>query len=118
MRCRSRMTESQAYELCPPALRRALQDTVSDWSAIWALKSLKRRGLGSTINALRYGDELFMLAGLVPARGRGKVLPEVMSTYVARVQALQRYSLEELLSVGAPPHQPVDHRQRGNVLQT
>lgn len=86
-----RYSDSEAYDLLPPTLKRAMQSSVTDWSASWALRHFNKRGLKDTIAALDRADRQFMLKGWIPARGKRKALP---SSFVAcRVQPLRSNSM-------------------------
>jgi hypothetical protein len=86
-----RMTDEQAYERCPPTLRKVLQESVNEWSAYGALRYFEKHGLRKTVEWLRAGDEQFMRKGFIPARGKRKAVP---STYVAlRVKPLRLYDI-------------------------
>jgi hypothetical protein len=55
-----RFTDKEAFDLCPPEVRAALNDSVSDWSAAAALRHSKKYGWKRTVQWLREGDEFFM----------------------------------------------------------
>ena len=61
-----RYTDWEAYELLHPTLRRALQETVTEWSASWTLRYWKKNGLNATINALKTADVIYMGKGWLP----------------------------------------------------
>lgn len=84
---RPRFTDDEAYELCPPEVRKALNDSVNDWSASGALRHSRKYGWKATVEWLRQGDENFMMKGWEPARGKR---PKVLSpTLAARVKPLR-----------------------------
>ena len=84
-----RYTDWEAYELLHPTLRRALQETVTEWSASWTLRYWKKNGLNATINALKTADVIYMGKGWIPAHGRRQKLA---STFVTdRVKPLRTY---------------------------
>jgi hypothetical protein len=94
---RELMSNEEAYELCPPALRKALQDAITEWSSVWALRSFKKHGLRETITILRDADDRLMFKGFIPGR-KSDDIPTVMSTYVAaQVPPLRLYDVDELV---------------------
>ena len=55
-----RFTDQEAYDLCPPEVRKALDDSVTDWSSAAALRHSRKYGWKRTVQWLREGDEFFM----------------------------------------------------------
>jgi hypothetical protein len=94
---RYKLSDEEAYERLPVGLKRVLQDSLTEWSSNWVLRSWKRDGVRATIDALRYADECLMLEGFVPGR-RKHDLPKLMSTYIAAgVSPLRLYDVDELV---------------------
>lgn len=86
-----RYTDWEAYELLPPTLRKALQETVTEWSSSWVLRYWKKHGLAATINALKTADVVYMGKGWIPAHGRR---PKLNSTFVTdRIAPLRTYGV-------------------------
>jgi hypothetical protein len=52
-----------AYEKLPPQVRKALQESLNDWSADACLKHCQKHGWLKTIEWIRYGDSLLVSRG-------------------------------------------------------
>lgn len=55
-----RYTDQEAYDLCPPQVRKALDEAVTAWSSAAALRHSKKYGWKRTVQWLRDADEFFM----------------------------------------------------------
>lgn len=82
-----RHTDDEAFELCPPQVRKALMDSVNDWSAAGALRHSRKYGWKATVEWLRQGDENFMRKGWEPAHGKRPKVPS--PTITVRVKPLR-----------------------------
>lgn len=91
------MTDEEAYERLPPTLKRCLQESVTEWSSVWALKSFEKVGLSKTIDTLHWADRDFMRKGFQLKRFE-KAVP---SSYVAcKVEPLKIYGITRNTRVG------------------
>ena len=55
-----RYTDQEAYDLCPPQVRKALDEAVTSWSASSALRFCKKHGWLKTVAWLQKGDADFI----------------------------------------------------------
>jgi hypothetical protein len=61
----------EAYERLHPDLRKALQDSLNDWSVLHVLKYCEEHGRNAAIDWLRYGDRCVVDKGWRTSRKVG-----------------------------------------------